>query len=94
MCEEAYGCALGGGSPVGSNDECGAFEECGNRPPRSVRCSGEVCECSVDGQVVGECPAAGVCEQLEELFDLGAAAASVAKCCGFENWGEPARPGG
>ena len=89
MCEDEYSCSIAGGGPVGG-PECEVAEQCGSAPPRSIACDGEVCTCSVDGEVTGECPARGICEAVE---DLGGLADAALECCGFEGFGEPKIPG-
>ncbi|MCY1062791.1 hypothetical protein [Nannocystis sp. SCPEA4] len=82
-CEEVYGMTLvcTDPGPVGceqslsEGEECGLKNECPGEPTQEMVCDADTCTCFEDGMEVASCPADGVCQQGDAIFDTFAA------CC-------------
>lgn len=65
---------------IGSNEdgtECGISSECPDEPALEMNCDTKTCTCTVGGEKTGECPADGVCANIEDID------AKSEACCGF-----------
>jgi hypothetical protein len=62
---------------VSEGEECGVKTECPGESTQELVCDAETCTCFDDGQEVTSCPADGVCQQGDGIFD------KVADCCGW-----------
>ncbi|MBZ5710524.1 hypothetical protein [Nannocystis pusilla] len=82
-CADVFGsflvCADTG--PVGceqslsEGEECGLTNECPGEPTQELVCDADTCTCFEDGMEVASCPAEGVCQQGDAIFD------KFADCC-------------
>lgn len=65
---------------IGSNEEgteCSISSECPDEPAVEMNCDAKTCTCTVGGEKTGECPADGVCANIDDLD------AKSEACCGF-----------
>lgn len=68
-------CSFNGG---GGQDECEASVECRGEPLRAMKCDSVTCTCFEGDEPTGmDCPADGICMNLDALQDKSFA------CCGF-----------
>jgi len=69
-------CEVGvGGNPDGT--ACGYTVSCPDTMTMTMDCDVQTCTCLLGDEVVGECPAEGVCEDFEGIE------AKAEECCGF-----------
>ena len=67
-------CRFSGG---GGDDQCEASVSCPDEPLLEMKCDSVTCQCFSAGEPTDQCPADGICMNIEALQDKSLA------CCGF-----------